>query len=444
MKLRVLLGAMLALGLVSSAAEADIFAANQAAALNPMMMENQPGLYGTAPVWNLIIDRNADNAYGEVALYKGQTDVTGLIFADFDYADHSASSPTSLAVGPSEASFNLSDVEIYVDSQLNSWIRAHIAIQYGSDFTTSNNYINSTPDMFFPEAYVTLYGNGNFYAKAGRQYLNFGSTMHQALNAPLTQVLSMTNATGLTAGALNIIGGLYFDATVYNGSSYGTGSTAADTAVQANGYVFDLGYTDQEADYGYNVFADYIGNIADTLTMNYGGGACVNTGVTVNCPGPFSGSAIPLTQVGGFAGHVDYHTGPFSITGDYVTATGTMSPAQWSYNGKGAQPSSWSTEVDYNFMTFGHNSTATFGYQGSADMAGFYPIGAFMPTPQTRFAVGYNYAFMKNVYLQAEYDNDQDYGTGDESIFTNVANVTTYNASGANDNTLTLRLKVLF
>jgi hypothetical protein len=440
MKLRVLFSAMMALGLVSSVAMADQAAANENQSLNPNMMvtNTPPDLYGTAPVWNVIIDRNADNAYGEVALYKGQTEVTGEVITDFKYKNNS-SGYTYSSANPSSAQFSLYDAEIYVDSQFNSWIRAHLAVDYGTNFTGATPYssTSTSTSMFFPEAYVTLYGNGNFYAKVGRQYLNFGSSMHDSLTTPLPQTLESVNATAVTAGVVNLLGGLYFDAAVFNGNSYGTGSTANNSAVQANGYVLDLGYTQQMTNQGYNAYVDYIGNFANTLALNYGG---ISNQAVTSSTNPFS-SNLPTSQVGGVAVHGDYHTGPFAIMGDYVSAVSKFNADQWSYNNSGARPSAYSVEGDYDFMLMNHNSTVMVAYEGSYNLAGFVPMGSSTPLPQTRFLVGYSYALMKNVYLQAEYDNDHDYGTADSTA---VNTTTDYAGTNGDNNTLDLRLKVLF
>jgi hypothetical protein len=149
------------------------------------------------------------------------------------------------------------------------------------------------------------------------------------------------------------------------------------------------------------------------------------------------------SMVGGIALHADYHTGPFTVMGDYVSALKKFDPADWSYNGSGAKPSAYSAEADYNFVTLNHPSTATLGYAGSSQMAGVYSIGAAMPTPETRLLAAYSYYLMSHVYLQAEYDHDQDYSSSDVTTFTNPTTATNLGSNG-NDNTVTLRLKVLF
>jgi len=251
----------------------------------------------------------------------------------------------------------------------------------------------------------------------------------------LAQSMSLVNATAVTAGVVDILGGLYFDAAVFNGNQYGQpgSTTASNSAVQANGYVLDLGYTQQMANQGYNAYVDYVNNYADTLSLNYGGVAGAN---------PFNLGSYPTAQVGGIAAHADYHTGPFMVMANYVSALGEFNPNQWAYNGKGAKPSAYGAEFDYNFMTLNHASVLVLGYEGTSQLAGYVPVGTTLPVPQARFLLGYNFSVMKNVYLEAEYDNDQDYSGADKTSIDE--NVISYPGTGGNDNALTLRLKVLF
>jgi hypothetical protein len=432
MKLKTLVSTMAVLGVMGSAA---------IAAPATMSSAQVPVMYGTDSVWNSVIERNQDNASGVVALQAGQTKVTGEVIPQAQYVSRQSGTNTFAAYsGNLSGSYGISlyDAELYVDSQLSSWVRAHIAMDYGTNFLTpttasSTGAFSSTSSMFFPEAYVTFYNGGNLFGKAGRMYLNFGSTTHDSVTTPLPEVLSEINETAAEVGFLNVAGGLYGDIAVYNGNAYGTGTTATNSSNQAHGYVAELGYTQAMGSQGYNAYVDYTGNILDGLSFNY-------------APS-IAGSTTPTEQIPGLAVHADAHTGPFSVMANYVTALAKIGGSNWLatnqlyYDGKPAQPSAYSVEGDYGFNVMNYTATLTLGYQGSQQAAGIVPVGFAFPIPATRALVAYGVALSRNVNVGVEYDYDTDYGTS-----TTAGNATTnfYTGTGNTNSTVTARLNVLF
>ena len=403
--------------------------------------DTAPSVIGTDPVWANVIARNQDNANGVDPLYVGQTDVTGLAIGDFVYNDNQDGYWQEQKVTEPSAQFSLYDAELYVDSQLSPYIRAHIALAYGTTGTSNGNPARAGTDgvaipptnptttnsFFFPEAYVTFFDNTHWFAKVGQEYLNFGSIDYQSITTPLPQVFTLIDATALTAGFVNYFGGLYFDATVYNGNPYGvtTSSTFASSSVQAHGYVFDLGYTQEYAGEGYNVFVDYANNISDSASI-------VNE---------FAGATTPmLQQTPAITAHGDYYIGAIALSVNYFSALQAFNPSNWSFNGAGAKPSAYDLQGTYSLAVGQHASSFVIGYEGSQDALNFVPMGASFPMPQTRFLVGYNFNLTKNVLLQLEYDNDKDYSTGDTGLTFNGIDF----GSSSTDNSVLARLNVSF
>jgi hypothetical protein len=432
-----LVNTLIAIGIVS--------ASNMVLADN-IVTTNQPvaqssTVYGLDPIWNDVIARNQDNASGVVALYAGQTKISGLVIGDFTYNDNQDGYWQGSKVTSASAIFNLYDAELYADTQFNPYIRSHIALAYGAVGTSDGNPARSSVDVgavsatsnptttsnfFFPEAYVTFFDNAHWFAKVGQEYLNFGNTTYQSITQPLPQVFTSMNATAVTGGVVNVLDGLYFDATAYNGNPYGvtTSTSFANSNAQAHGYVLDLGYTQEMVDEGYNVFVDYASNIDDSASIENN----------------LANTAPMLQQTPAITAHADYHIGLITLNADYFSVVQRFNPNNWTYNGSGAKPSAYSLQGSYTLDLGQHPSDFVIAYEASQDAVNFVPLGAAFPMPESRFLVGYNFNLAQNVLLQVEYDNDQDYALGDTGLTFNGINF----GSSSTDNSVLARVNVSF
>jgi hypothetical protein len=435
MKLKTLVGSMMVLGLVSGSA----FAAAPVADPN-----------GDAAFWaNNVTFRNQDNSDGVVALQTGQTKITGAVATTAAYNTKRSSYATNTTTpGNDDGSLglSLSIAELYLDSQVNDWTSVHIAMDYDPMFpsyslstagdTANPTYSSAGTGMFFPEAYATFTHN-NMFAKVGRQYANFGSTMRDSLSMTLVAQLATVNASGVTVGIQNV-DGFYADAFIYQGTPYGSTdsgvndyATINSNASMVHGYSLDLGYAHNQGtnvfygNNGYNAYVDYIGNIADTLSFMADRDAQTNT------------HATPLKQVGGLAVHGDYTTGAFQVLADYVTAVAKFNAGA---SGLGYvpgatttdsnQPSAYGVQAAYAWNE-NLKQRLTLGYEGTAGAAGVRSFYSNFTLPEMRMLVSYDIKPMANVDVAAEYTNDKDYS---------IAN----SGTGESNNTVQARLKVVF
>ena len=422
MKLKTLVGTLAVLGLASSV----VFAAPPVQA---------PGDAATA-FWANIMNRNQDNAAGVLELQPGQQKITGAIATDLKYNDKR----TAYTDDKGSNSISLHTAELYYDNQINNWLGAHVAVDYDSDFVGSNS---RTTDMFMTEAYATIMQN-DLYAKLGRQYLNFGSTMHSSITTPVTDLMTSTNATAVTLGALNL-NGFYVNGSVFNGTPYGYNqvttqdSDTQNTANQIHGYTAEVGFAQQLANVSYDVYADYIANSNDTMISQFNRSSAGTTTIT---PGTII--LTPHNAIPAYAVHADVTTGPFAVMADYTSTTKKTDPAQIAFNSSGAQPSAYSMEADYNFMTNQYNSMVFVGYEGTQQALGIIPTGSSdtFSLPKTRMLLGYGVSFNANIGAKLEYANDKDYSTGDVTTVPGASK--TIPGSGKSDNRVTARLTVNF
>jgi hypothetical protein len=399
----------------------------------PIFSSTSTTTVGNDPAWNLIVERNQDNASGVMPLQVGETDLTGFIKTQLKGSSLQKAYKTSSPSNNGAYQLSIYDVEFYLDSQLTSSIRAHVATEYDYNFITPASTSSLTKSIFISEAYATFYKDyGNIYGKFGRQYLNFGSIIHSTVNTPLTQLLAQIDQPAATVGFVNLPAGLYADASVYDGQSYGTpGSTGQiNSSYQAHGYTAEIGLTKKiNSTQGLNAYVDYLGNLADTLAFIPDGTSGLATFTT------------PLThQVPGLAAHLTYNIGAYRLLADYVTALTSFSQTQWSYNNEGAVPATYALEGDYNFSMMNKANVVTLGLQGSQQMAGFTMSTQSFPTPASMLVAAYTITLTNNLKVGVEYDYAQDYSTS----VTSRVNNSTYQGTGESDNTITARLTAWF
>ena len=426
MKLKTIVSAMAMLGLMGTSA----FAATQTASNTT----NNTGYLNQDSYWMNIINRNQDNAY-LVIQPAGSTKFSAFFTVDYVYNQKRS--------GYSEKDGNaniFASPEVYFDAQVNNWTSLHFALEsgantiggysYGDDKTAptlSSNFGQS--QLFFDEAYATFTYN-NFFAKVGQQYGNFGTTMKNSITATLPQQLASMAQTGVTLGAVTKQG-FYGDVFIYQGSPYGYQAASPDKYSEINrngsvihGYVVDAGYAlnqGQNAFYGNNggnFYIDYIGNLADSLTM-------LNT----------LKNNTPAKQVAAVALHADYATGPFQVMADYVNALSSFSTNAVSFNNAEARPSAYGFQASYSWNP-NMVQSVTLGYGATQQALGINSFASSVNLPSYNVLASYSISPIKNVKLRADYVYSKDYSADDTSGATS--------GTGNANSTIDARIQVLF
>lgn len=446
MKLKLIISAMVVLGLASTSTMARI-SEPQDEALPVNSIE-------TVKYWETILNRNEDNASGVILNQKNHVSVYLTTQVSHTSKRGNSNDQDTYADTPSnnkgKTSLGLVGPEVYFDSQVEPWARTHIATAYDQNFTaasyTPHNAAYPT-QMFFPEAYAEL-NNFNqsgapiwLFTKVGRQYVNFTSNQFSVINAPLTATLGLTNVTAVTVGAANWKG-LYGDVYGYNGSAHNDNQIPTNSNLNSqnniHGWGSEIGYSTDTPQGGFTLFADYINNIMDSLSMQ-------NNLVTYAQPAGAWQALYPDHYQPAYALHADYHTGPFSVLADYVGMLGGLSQNVVSFNGHDANLRAYALEANYSF-TITNPQTISLGWQGTEDAVQFGGIGASFSVPKTRLLAGYKLGLSPNVSLKFEYMYDQDYSRGDYATYAGYDHNpgTVYSGTGGVNNTLQGRITVVF
>ena len=419
---------------------------------------------GTSSDWfNMISVSGLLNAD---AIASSRTPVANSAFVLPGQADTGIPMPPVSAFGHnSSTDFMLSNADLFVDAQVNDWTKAHVGLNYQSNNTQRLGDFNSDDapiviqnisGPLVDEAYITL-GNFTetpFYFRAGKQYVNFGNYDRYATVPTFTQLLTETNQTAATLG---------FVANGFFGSVYGFRGTPKNVdlgnTINVNNFGADLGFMQHACNYGFNVQASYLNNIADVLYVNssneiqsvtnntttttFGNSVVNQTGVATS--GNVNGIGF-FDRVGGlsldasgninmFDGYAHYMTALSDFNQGYervnntnivqgIAVFVTHNASQQNFN---SRLRALDVGAGVTFDVIGHTSRFGLDYQRSwdAQYVGLYGL------PKHRYEGTYNMEVSKNVNVGLDVYHDKDYSNGD-------------NGTGRNSTTGVLRLGVMF
>jgi hypothetical protein len=302
--------------------------------------------------------------------------LSGLVEVEAGYTD---------GPGGSESDLTLATVELGIDAQVTPWVGAHVLILFEED----------DPDDTFEidEGIITL-GNPDvspFALAAGRMYVPSGNFESQMLSDPLTLEIGETRETAVQVGYVS--GALYGSAYLFNGDTNDGGSEHIDQ------FGFNLGLVKdaEEGGGGYDIGLSWTNNMADSDTLQ--------EAVT---------DAGNLAQKGaGYGIHGLVRTGPFTLIGEYLTASKSFDIADLAFNGSGAKPSAFNLEAGYDFELAGKGANVAVAWQGTRDALA-------LELPETRYLAALSVSIFENTTLAFEYAHDEDYdsskgGSGEDS-----------------------------
>lgn len=277
----------------------------------------------------------------------------------------------------------VNNANLLVDAKVNDATKAHIGLAFtqrpGQSSFISDRDDSQKAQLDIDEAYITFNDcSSPFYLQAGRKFTSFGNYNPYPITYSLTQLLSQTDEEVLEFG-YNSNDGLHGAVYVFNGPLSGLVNGNADVT-RINNYGVDIAYSAQYDNISYNIGADYVKDIRDATFV----------------AGQLSGSNS--RGAAGYALHGDLSNGPFSLSGDYVTAgrqilvSGIVDSRAWAYG----------LQLGYGFDSMGYASNASVGYQHSGD-------SLFLPIPRSRVLADYTIEVSKNAKVTLEYTHSQDH-----------------------------------
>lgn len=288
--------------------------------------------------------------------------------------------------GDSESDIVLATAELGIRSQVNDWVEAGISFLYEQNET----------DLEVDTAYLTL-GNADaspLFLTAGQVYVPFGVYETNLVSDPLTLNIGEARETALQLG---------FEQSGFSGSLYVfNGDNKVKGKDRVEGWGANLGFGQESDDLSWSVGAGYINDLGDSDTLhesindNRVAGAEIDPDLSID----------PTDRTGGWTLNAAASFGPFSLIGEYLSATDRFDPASLDFKDRGARPSAWNIEAGYSFSLLGRESVAAVAYQGTREALA-------LELPKERWLLGWSIEIFDRTSLGLEWARDRDYSARD-------------------------------
>lgn len=297
------------------------------------------------------------------------------------------SSESSFETGSSNK-LSLGSAQLDAHGRLNPWFGAFIGLNDSPGQPNSNG---GTGGLEVEQAYMYFgnYDKAPFMAHMGKQFLPFAVYKHHPVISSTTQILDETVKENLS---LSTIYKEMF-ATIYAFSAQGSLNAPDDNTnrLLENGG-FEMGTTHINRKFGWDVSMGYINNMAEAKDIY---------------------TIMPKTRerVHNFAGHVSFNVYNVGFVFDASVPSGRFNINDATFNGAGAKPQAYATEMRYHFpLMHRFPSTVAMGYQWTKD-------GLFVGLPKKRYVGSYTVYLNKHVNMVLEYMNNKDYDEGDTGTY---------------------------
>lgn len=273
----------------------------------------------------------------------------------------------------------------------SDWTLGFIEFYYDNGFPGVNNFRVGNSNIFINKAFITV---GNllvtpFYGTVGQFYVPFGTYSSSIISDPLTKLLTRTKARAV------LLGFDQQDTNAFFGSVYGFhGDTRVSNAFRVNNGGINVGYKFNFGDcMSGKIGAGAIGNIADSVGMQLGNG--------------FAFYELIDHRVPGINFRANASFGHFDFVGEYVGATTHFDVNDMAYNGRGAKPSAFYTELSYSFPILDNYPSAIgFAYSKSREALS-------LGIPLTRRVIIFNTSLFRNTLQSLEFRRDRNYASAD-------------------------------
>jgi len=350
-------------------------------------------------------------------------------------------------MGENNNRFALNDAYLNATGHINRWVDAFLEVSYsninaipedavlaggphGADVPKPGIYSEAydTNTLTLQQGYIFV-GNLEelpFFAKLGKQFLDYGRYTIHPITRSMTQVMTESLQTAAQASFISSWNG--FDL-------HGSAFAFQNTLGQVDSNDIALGDIDghQRTNYGGQIG---FGRISDQLGFDVGVGYMydmvgindVAYAVSLFRSGDVNADGFYQKRVNALTAYATLNTGPFSFNGHYATAlqhfnAGDLGAASTTAT-DGAKPWAFDVAAAFNFSYWEKSQSLYVGYQQSGDAVSLF-------IPENRWVAGYGVDVMKNTNLALEYTHDSDYSESD-------------GGTGENSNRLAVRLGVKF
>lgn len=288
--------------------------------------------------------------------------------------------------GDSESDIVLATAELGLRSQVNDWVEAGIYFLYEQNAT----------DLEVDIAYLTLTNAevSPLFLTAGQVYVPFGVYETNLVSDPLTLEIGEARETALQLG---------FEQSGFSGSLYVfNGDNNVKGRDRIEGWGANLGFEQEHEDWAWSVGVGYINDLGDSDTLH----ESINDSRVSAAEFAPNLSIDSTERIGGWTANAAASLGPFSLIGEYLSATDDFDPVSLGFKDGGARPSAWNIEAGYSFPLLGRESVAAVAYQGTREALA-------LELPKERWLLGWSIEIFDRTSLGLEWARDRDYNTCD-------------------------------
>lgn len=332
--------------------------------------------------------------------------------------------------GPTTGDLTLGSSELDVAAMLNNKVEAYMSLAFDESppDVGGQRLSNSSIDLNLGFVNIGDLDETPLYFTGGQLYVPFGRYSTSMVSAPLTMILARTKTRPFILGYKS----QYETGPFVAAYGYKSDTTFGSTGVGGLnlGYVFNTGSASGE------IGASAISSIDDAGGMQFTGSA---PGTTFGGFSSITNGSEFVRKVPAMGAHGYVNVDRYSLTAEWVGATGRFRPQDLSFNGRGAQPQAGQVEAGVTFITFNKPASLALGYQWSREALA-------LNLPAQRISGVFNISIWKDTVESLEYRHDINYSP---TQFANGAapvgfvNTNTLGPGGATD-TLLAQIGVFF
>ena len=335
-------------------------------------------------------------------------------------------------MGANNSDIDLTRAQVDIYGRVSSWVKGYISICYDNSLPPA--VITRTANSrFVLDTGFILVGNYNispWYFSLGQMYMPFGQYSTYMITDPLTETLGLTQARALVFGYKHHSpDGVHSSVYAFHGDS--KVGVNANLNRRINHWGADLGYRQKFQSGDVNVVVSYINNMTNAGGMQANGGAGF-TGF-----GTAGATAVLVHRVPAVDARVNLNVFNFFGIVEWLSATRRFDSLNMTFNGEGAKPSAWHTEVGYNWKWYSKPMGVVFGYDQTHDVLA-------LNIPRQQYGVTLTGIFWRETVLKLEYRHDRNYATTATATGAGLTFIPAAGTLGQSRDTLTTQLTMYF
>ena len=286
----------------------------------------------------------------------------------------------------------------------SDWTLGFLELTYDNGLPSGSGYRTSNSRIYVNKAFITIgdLAVSPFYGTFGQYYVPFGTYSSLMVSDVLTKLLARTKERALTLGFQE-----QSEENAFYGSVYGFrgDSRITNSSSRLNNGGVNVGYKFKQANMHGDIGGGVIGNLADSGGMQSSNGFSADEQITHRVP------AYDLRATLNLLDHFDF-------IGEYVGASTRFNPNDMGFNGHGAKPWAFDSQLAYSFYVLNDKpSSVGIGYARTHEALS-------LGLPKNRYSVVFNTSYFRNTLQSIEFRHDNNYAKG------NTANGPTTTATG--------------